>query len=160
MINIWRSMLLLLMHHFKTTAQRRNKNNYGWISSGNKSPSVEKLRSAFSHLFYFPDVDLIKLIHLNDILFRPIRGWGGGCFWAWPMTKPFKLPFCHFCSVWASFLYGGRNVSYFKILEFRQILSFFGPVAAILNFQDTSLRGLQCSNKKVCLAKVVRSSIL
>ena len=31
-----------------------NKNDYGWISSGNESPSVAKLSVAFPYLFYFP----------------------------------------------------------------------------------------------------------
>ena len=34
----------------------KNKNDYGRISSGNKSPSVAKLSSAFPYLFYFPVV--------------------------------------------------------------------------------------------------------
>ena len=53
------------------------------------------------------------------------------------------------------FWYDGRNVCYFQILEFRKISAIFGPVAVILNFQHTSLRGFQCSNQKV-----VRSAIL
>ena len=48
----------------------------------------------------------------------------------------------------------------FKIQEFRKIFAIFGPVAAILIFQNTSLRGVQVSNQKVCFVKVVCSAIL
>ena len=56
------------------------KNDYSWISWGNKSPSVAKLSLAFPYLFYFPDAAFINLLHLNDLLkkiaflYRPIRG--------------------------------------------------------------------------------------
>ena len=40
------------------------------------------------------------------------------------------------------------------------ILAIFGPIAAILDGQGTSLRGLHCSNQKVHLAKVAQNAIL
>ena len=43
----------------------------------------------------------------------------------------------------------------FKIFKFWKILAIFGPVVAILNFQNTSLRGFQCSYQNGCIAKVV-----
>ena len=52
------------------------------------------------------------------------------------------------------------NGCVFKILEFLKMSPIFGPMTFILNFQDTSLRGFQCSNQKVCFAKVVCSAIL
>ena len=35
----------------------------------------------------------------------------------------------------------------FEIVEFLKILAIFGPVVAILNFQDTSLSGFQSESK-------------
>ena len=49
---------------------------------------------------------------------------------------------------------------FFKILEFWNISAIFGPVAAIFRPFWGHLRGFQCWNQKVCLAKVVRSAIL
>ena len=44
-----------LHHHFHCSeGYHTNKNDYDRISSGNKSPSLAKLSSAFPYLFYFP----------------------------------------------------------------------------------------------------------
>ena len=48
----------LFLTSFLTTLReyprRKNKNDYGKIRSGNKSPSQAKLSSTFPYLFYFP----------------------------------------------------------------------------------------------------------
>ena len=49
---------------------------------------------------------------------------------------------------------------FLKLQEFQTISAIFGPMAAILDGQGTSLRDLHCSNQKVHFAKVDHSTIL
>ena len=82
----------------------------------------------------------------------------GGCFRAWPSLL--RSHFVIFAPFEPILWYGGRNVCFFKILEFQNISAIFGPVAAIFRPFWGHLRVFQCLNQKVCSAKVVRSAIL